>query len=197
MTVPGENLHGDVVGGWLLPEPAPRQAVHTRSILCRSFRRDDGLLEIDGRFIDTRPFGYDSGARGFCAPGEALHNMQVRLTIGAGRDIVAVVSAMPNTPYTTCPEVNPNFQRLLGMSISRGFRKTLRERLGGVQGCTHVIALLDAMAAAAVQAYASNSHAPRQPGQPRPVHFFKWDALADTCYSYRSDGPIMQARQPE
>jgi hypothetical protein len=30
----------------------PRQAVHTRSIVCRSFRRDDGMLDIDGRFID-------------------------------------------------------------------------------------------------------------------------------------------------
>ena len=56
MTVPGEALHADLEGGWILPPPAARDTVHTRSIVCRSFRRDDKMIDIDGRFIDTRPF---------------------------------------------------------------------------------------------------------------------------------------------
>jgi Protein of unknown function (DUF2889) len=192
MTVPGEELHTDLDGGWSLPAPAPREAVHTRSIVCRSFRRDDGLLDIDARFIDTRPFGYDSEFRGHCAPGSALHNMQLRLTVDRERHIRALLSAMPGTPYAGCGEVNPNFQRVVGLSVGRGFRKALRERLGGVDGCTHMLALLDAMAAAAVQAFASNAHAPRRPGQAEPVRIWRVEALRDTCHSYRSDGPVMQ-----
>lgn len=192
MTVPGESLHLDLDGGWRLPAPAPREAVHTRSIVCRSFRRDDGMLDIDGRFIDTRPFAYDSEFRGACSPGSALHNMQLRLTVDRQRHIHALVSAMPGTPYDTCVEVNPNFQRLVGVYIGRGFRKALRERLGGVEGCTHMLALLDAIAAAAVQAFASNAHAPRKPGQSEPVRIWRLEALVDTCHSYRSDGPVMQ-----
>lgn len=192
MTVPGESLHVDLDGGWTLPAPAPREAVHTRSIVCRSFRRDDGMLDIDARFIDTRPFGYDSDFRGPCAPGAALHNMQLRLTLDRERRIHALASAMPGTPYEGCAEVNPRFQRLVGVSVGRGFRKALRERLGGVEGCTHMLALLDAMAAAAVQAFASNAHAPRIPGRPEPVRIWRLDALVDTCHSYRSDGPVMQ-----
>jgi hypothetical protein len=99
---------------------------------------------------------------------------------------------MPGTPYAGCDEVNANFQRLVGLSVGRGFRKALRERLGGVEGCTHMLALLDAMAAAAVQAFASNVHAPRIPGRPEPVRIWRLDALVDTCHSYRSDGPVMQ-----
>ena len=192
MAVPGESLHTDFDGGWLLPEPAAREAVHTRSILCRSFRRDDGLLDIDGRFIDTRPFAYDSVFRGRCQAGSALHNMQLRLTIARDRSIAALVSAMPSTPYEGCAGVNPNFQRLVGLSIAKGFRKAMREKIGGVEGCTHILALLDAMSAAAVQAFASAAYAPKKPGQPEPVRIWKLDALVDTCFSYRREGEVMK-----
>ena len=188
----GEAQHADLAGGWLLPDPAPREAICTRSIVCRSFRRDDGLIDIDGRFIDTRPFEYDSDFRGVCAAGSALHQMQLRLSVDRSRHIQAVASAMPATPYEGCAEVNPNFQRVVGLSIGRGFRKALRERLGGVEGCTHVLALLDVMAAAAVQAFASSNYAPRQPGQPEPVRVWKLEALVDTCHSYRTGGVVMQ-----
>jgi hypothetical protein len=197
MPVPGESLHADLEGRWLLPDPAPREPVHTRSIVCRSFRRDDGQLDIDGRFIDTRPFAYESDFRGPCAEGSALHNMQLRLTVDRSRHIRALASAMVGTPYAGCAEVNPNFQRMVGLSIGRGFRKAMRERIGGVEGCTHVIALLDAMSAAAVQAFASDAYAPRKPGQPAPAKVWKLEALIDTCHSYRADGeviPAMKAR---
>ena len=192
MTSPGEPLHADLDGGWILPPPALREAVHTRSIVCRSFRRDDGLIDVDGRFIDTRPFAYDNDFRGSSPPGSALHNMQLRLTLDRQRCIVALVSAMPNTPYAGCAEVNGNFQRLVGLSVGRGFKKAVRERLGGIDGCTHVLALLDTLAAAAAQAFASNNYAPRRPADAAPVRVFQIDALVDTCWSYRSDGPVMQ-----
>ncbi len=189
---PGETLHAGLDVGWLLPEPAPRQTVQTRSLLFRSFRRDDGLLEIDGRFIDTRPFAYDNEFRGACAAGSALHHMQLRVTLDAQRQIVALVSAMPSTPYGTCDSVQPNFQRLVGLSMGRGFRKALRERLGGTEGCTHILALLDAMAAAAVQAFASNNYRPRTAAEPAPVRVWRVDELVDSCWSYKADGPVMQ-----
>ena len=192
MTSPGEPLHADLDGGWVLPPAAPREAVHTRSIVCRSFRRDDGLIDVDGRFIDTRPFAYDNDFRGFSPPGSALHNMQLRLTLDRQRCITALVSAMPNTPYAGCAEVNGNFQRLVGLSVGRGFKKAVRERLGGIAGCTHILALLDTLAAAAVQAFASNNYAPRRPGDAAPVRVFQIETLVDTCWSYRSDGPVMQ-----
>lgn len=197
MNSPGETLHGDIDGGWILPPPAARTALHTRSIVCRSFKRGDGLFEIDGRFIDTRPFEYTSTHRGLCEAGSALHNMQLRLTLDSERVVQDVVSAMPGTPYSTCSEVNANFQRLRGMSIGRGFRQALRARLGGVEGCTHVLALLDAMAAAAVQTFASNANQPRTAGAAEPVRMWKIDALIDTCYSYRADGPLVRSLSGE
>jgi len=43
-----------------------------------------------------------------------------------------------------------------------------------------------------VQSFASNAYAPRKPGLPEPVRVWRLDALVDTCYSYRSDGPVIQ-----
>ena len=191
MLAPGETTHGDIDQGWLLPEPAVRAAIHTRSIVCRSFRRSDALIDIDARFIDTRPFTYVNDFRGTCQAGSALHNLQMRVTLDERRHIVAVVSAMPATPYGSCIGVNPNFQRLVGLSMGRGFRKAVRERLGGVEGCTHMLALLDAMAAASAQAFASNRYAPRQPGEAPPATVWKLEALVDTCWSYKSGSNVM------
>jgi hypothetical protein len=193
---PGEPLHAGIADGWVLPEPVGRQAVQTRSLVFRSFRRDDGLIDIDGRFADTRPFAYDNDFRGACAAGSALHHMQLRVTLDSKRHIVALQSAMPSTPYTTCDSVQANFQRVVGLNMGRGFRKALRERLGGTEGCTHIVALLDAMAAAAVQAFASNNYRPRGPDEPAPVRVWRVDELVDTCWSYKADGPVMaQMRQ--
>lgn len=191
MTTPGEDRHADLDGGWLLPEPSARQPIHTRSIVCRSFRRDDGLIELDGRFIDSRPFDYDNEFRGHCHAGSMLHNMQIRLTLDAQRCILAVQTVMPHTPYKTCPEVQPNFQRLVGLSISRGFKKALREHLAGTEGCTHVVAMLEMLGAAAMQAFASANYAPRPAGSPKPARVWRLEALENTCHSYHSDSPVM------
>lgn len=195
MLAPGESTHADIDQGWLLPAPQPRQAVHTRSIVCRSFRREDGMLDIDARFLDTRPFDYESDFRGTCKAGSTLHNMQLRVTLDRTRHIVDLVTAMPATPYSGCSGVNPNFQRLRGLSVGRGFRKALRERLGGVEGCTHMLALLEAVSAATAQAFGSEAHAPRAPGEAKPVNVWNLDALVGTCWSYKPDGEVMQRLQ--
>lgn len=189
---PDELLQQNHDAGWILPPPDPRQIVHSRSIVCRSFLRDDGLIDIDGRFMDTRPFEYQSEWRGLTAAGEALHHMQLRVTLDGSRHIVALKSAMPSTPYAGCGEVNENFQRLVGLSIGRGFRKALLERLGGAEGCTHILGLLTAMSAAAVQAFTSSFYAPRKPGTSARIRVFNLDAMVNSCYSYREDGALVQ-----
>ncbi len=190
-----EYLQSDHESGWVLPSPAERQRVHTRSIVCRGFKRADGLLDIEGRFIDTRAFAYSSEWRGHTPAGKALHHMQVRLTIDDQRVIRELVSAMPSTPHRGCPEVNVNFQRIVGLSIAKGFKRELRERLGGIEGCTHVIGLLEAMAASALQTFTTSTYLPRADGTPKPKRVWKLDALVDTCYSYRSDGPMLAERR--
>ena len=182
MAAPGEDLHADRDDGWCLPAPEPRGAVHTRSIVCRSFRRDDGLIDIDARFVDTRPFAYDSEFRGRCAPGSALHNMQLRVTLDRERRIQALVSAMRATPYGGCAEVNPNFQRLVGLSVGRGFRACASASAAGA----HVV--LSMRVAAAVRLLPERAAAACRQAEPASGGSMPCWGLR----SHRPEGPAVQ-----
>ena len=177
MTVPGEDQHAQLDAGWCLPPPAPREAVHTRSIVCRSFRRDDGLLDIDARFIDTRPFAYDSEFRGPCPPGSALHHMQIRLTVDRERRIQALASAMPGTPYSGCAEVDPTSSGF-GLSVARLSQGAARHarRHGRLHPHAGTAGGHGRRRGAGL---CLERHAPRRAGQAEPVRIWRLDALLE------------------
>ena len=85
-----------------LPEPAPREHLHTRQIECRGYRRDDGLWDIEGTLVDTKTYGFFSHARGNVEPGQPVHKMSIRLTINDDLVIYEAVGCMDHTPYHIC-----------------------------------------------------------------------------------------------
>ena len=42
----------------MLPDPAPREPVHARDIRLRGYRRDDGLLDIEGVIRDEKTYDF-------------------------------------------------------------------------------------------------------------------------------------------
>ena len=54
-----------------LPSPAPRRHLHTRSILCEGFLRDDGLYDIEARIVDTKTYEAEEPFRGLRPAGGA------------------------------------------------------------------------------------------------------------------------------
>jgi len=177
-----------------LSPPKARRHLHTRTIELTGYYRDDGLFDIEAHIVDRKTYSYDSQWRGVVASGHPVHDMSLRLSVDGDLVVREVEAVMDVQPYTICSEVLDNFQRLVGLSIAKGFKQSLRERLGGIEGCTHVIGLLEAMGAAALQTFSSATHAPRPAGEPKPVHVWKIDALIDTCYAYRRDGPMLEER---
>ena len=47
-----------------LSNPAPRKPMHTRTVECRGYLRDDGRWDIEGHLIDTKPFDIPNEDRG-------------------------------------------------------------------------------------------------------------------------------------
>ena len=46
-------------------------------------------------------------------------------------------------PYpAACDRITPEYAKLVGANLLKGFRKTLYDAMGGVQGCSHVTELL-------------------------------------------------------
>ncbi len=134
-----------------LPAPAPRKPVHNRTIVCEGFRRDDGLWDIEGRLTDTKAYAFANAWRTRIEPGEALHEMLVRLTVDNSLTVVAIACATENSPFAACGDVIPNFQRVVGQKIGPGWHQRMKVLLGGPRGCTHHVELIGILATVAFQ----------------------------------------------
>ena len=132
-----------------LSEPAPRKHLHTRHVECRGYLRDDGLWDIEGRMVDTKTYSFPNRHRGEVATGQPVHEMWLRLTIDDAMRIHEVEAVTDYGPFGMCPAITGNFKRLEGLTIGPGFRRAVRARVGGTQGCTHLVELVDPIATTA------------------------------------------------
>src|SRR5690348_7059853 len=98
-----------------LSPAAPRQPIHTRTIALNGYRRDDGLWDIEGHLTDVKSYGFESEWRGEVKAGQPIHDMWLRLTVDDHLTIRAVEAVTDSSPYRVCPEITPNFQRLVGL----------------------------------------------------------------------------------
>lgn len=173
-----------------LSEPQERELLHRRDIALRGYRRADGLFDIEAHLTDTKTYGFPSEDRGFVAAGEPLHGMWMRMTLDDDLTIVACEASTEFGPYTVCPAAAPNFSRLAGLSIKRGFLRAAAERVGGTQGCTHLRELLQQMATVAIQTlYAVRSRREEEQRPEKP-------GLLNSCLAYATDSPVVRRRWP-
>lgn len=174
-----------------LSQPVPRQPLHQRAVTCRGYRRDDGLLDIEGHLEDTKSYPFRNQDRGEIPAGEPVHGMWLRLTIDEDLKIHDAEASTEFAPYAVCPRVTPNFKRLAGLRIGAGWMREVQERVGGVEGCTHLVELLRPIATTAFQTLAGQRKA-RLPNTPAARPFF-----LDTCHALRSDGEVVKVHWPE
>jgi len=198
-----------------LPPPAPREHLHTRTVTCQGFLRQDGLWDIEGRIVDVKTYGFDNEWRGRVEAGTPVHEMWIRLSLDDRLEIKAVAVATDHSPFQLCPDILPNFQRLVGLKIGAGFTREVRARLGGREGCTHIVEMLQQVATVAYQtmvaergkalrklqkaeeAAAKPAEAVADPAAPAAEKPRRRPIVVDTCHVWRSDGPLVQQYVPE
>lgn len=125
--------------------------MHNRRVECEGYRRADGLWEIEGRIVDTKPFAVDEPYRGHRPAGSDVHNIAIRLTLGDDFVVRDIEVLMPEVPYPTCSGAIPNYRKLIGARIGAGWRKAVNAVVGSTSGCTHARELLFPMATVAFQ----------------------------------------------
>ena len=172
-----------------LPEAADREHVHTRDVICRGFRRADGLWDIEGTLVDTKTYGFDSRFRGRVEPGDPVHEMWIRLTLDDAFEIRDLVAVSHKHPFRTCADITPEYRGLVGTRIQPGWTRLVRKRLGDEKGCTHLTRLLQEMAVVAIQTIWPLRTATEGGGDKRPGHI-------DGCHALRADGPIVAEYYP-
>ena len=134
-----------------LSPPVAREPLHRRTIEFVGFRRGDGLFDIEAHLVDTKSYAFSNHDRGLIEPGTPLHEMLARMTLDEDMAVVRFEAATAFAPYSICPQAAPNFERLAGLRVGRGFIKAANERIGGVHGCTHIRELLGQMGTVAFQ----------------------------------------------
>lgn len=167
---------------------------HTRSIEAQAFEREDGLWDIDTRITDTKTRVADlaSGARPAGAP---IHDLWLRITIDTSLTIVdaeAVSEAVPYPGY--CNTIGPAYKKLIGLNLMKGFRREVKERLSGIDGCTHLTELAGVLPTAAIQAFAGDV-LPTRDGQGDDESSHPPFQL-DRCHALRRDGPAVEKYYP-
>jgi len=175
-----------------LPQAAAeRQLKHRRQIDAQVFSRGDGLWEVDAVLTDTktRVANMMDGPR---QPGTPIHDMLLRLVVNEKFDIVEAGSETRWMPYTgTCNDHDDAYAALVGMNLMQNFRQALRQKLGGVLGCTHITELAQTLPTAVVQAFVGEVIDTRGTAQGAKQPF-----QIDRCHALRSDGEIVRLQHP-
>jgi hypothetical protein len=166
-----------------------RIPVHSRGVRYRGYHRVDGLWDIEAEIVDEKAYAITTRDGAHLAPGDPVHRMLVRLTLDDACVVQAIEAATLSAPYGECRQAVPPMQRMVGVQVGKGWRRAIEERLGGVQGCTHLRELLFTMATAALQTIPHYREvvlqaAPPKPGLP--------PAQLGQCLAWDADGPVVR-----
>ena len=133
----------------LFPVDAKYPLIHTRQYQVQAFRMSDERFLLRGAIVDEKPAGlYIEND-----PDPIwMHHMIVELQIVYPTFLIEKASVeFKNHPHLSCTNITDHYKKLEGMSIARGFNAKVRELFGSSRGCTHIGALLAAMAPVAIQ----------------------------------------------
>ena len=175
-----------------LSAPPARRKIHRRVIEMEAYQREDGLFEVEGHLVDTKPFDFDRVLQGIVPAGQPLHDLWIRLTVDAGRVVRAIEASSGRTPFGICKEAEATLQVLVGERIARGWSAVVKERLRGAASCTHLMEMLLPMATTALQGINGlRDKSERLGGEGRELQ------KIDSCYAYGREREVVQRLWPQ
>lgn len=185
----------------LPPAATPRTLQHVRQVEVQTFRRDDGLWDLEAHLRDTRP--YDVVLRSGVRPaGAPIHDMRLRVTIDRQLDVIDVAADFEAAPYPgTCGEIASAYRKLIGLNLAKDFRRHVHVRLGAVRGCTHLTELSQVLPTAAIQALSGERAGAqtRTPpaGQQAAEQAGKPPSYIGRCHALSREGEIVRQYHPQ
>lgn len=193
-----------------LSEPMQREKMHTRRIEVEGFLRQDGLLDVDARLVDTKPYSFANDDTGEVPAGRPLHEMLVRMTVDDRLVITACEAVTLHGPYAECGGGAANMGVLVGLALKAGFLKAANERLRGSLGCTHIREMLQQIATVAHQTMwpvreRTQARKLAEAQRLNPALVVRTTPGADdgsirllnTCFAYASSGAVVRQRWPQ
>ncbi|WP_299183754.1 DUF2889 domain-containing protein [uncultured Neptuniibacter sp.] len=172
-----------------LSKPVKRMLHHQRVVRCHGYLREDGDWDIEARMTDTKSHNVDNPERGGYVPaGEPFHDLSIRLTMDNTLLIREVEASIDYAPFKICSGIISAFKKLEGSRIGPGWQLLCRDRLGGVQGCTHLNELLPVLATTAIQTLWPNSD--------KDVLSEGARLMLNSCHSWSQSGSMVKRYLP-
>jgi hypothetical protein len=140
---------GEMFNNKLFPSEPSYPVIHTRQYQVKAYRISEEKFLLRGVVVDEKPAGlYIEND-----PDPIwMHHMIVDLEITYPTFLITKADVeFKNHPHLGCTNITDHYKKLEGMSIARGFNAKVRELFGSSRGCTHIGALLAAMAPVAIQ----------------------------------------------
>lgn len=165
-----------------------RPHAHRRLIDCHGWQRDDGLWQIEVSLRDTKGVTLRSVTGRDVTAGEAIHHMVITLVVDGELKIQSAKAQSLAAPAASCHEVEASYAALAGLTIGPGLSRAVRERFGGVKGCTHLTEMLPIAATVAIQTILGARLAGG--GDAESTLF---PQMVDECHTWRRDGPLSRS----
>lgn len=164
--------------------------IHTRQIEVSTYDYDQNILLVEGRLKDDR-FNQIYRPTGETSPPGTVHHMIIQMKVRRPEFTIEDIDVeMPTVPQEECPDTRTSLEPVKGMRITSGFTVRVKELVGGVKGCAHLVALLTAMAPATIQGgWAAMAQKPSD-----PVKYFErtMKVVINTCRVWRADGTFVK-----
>lgn len=174
------------------PPATPRHLIHRRIIVCEGYERADGAFDVDSSVTDIKAVGTPLADHPV-GPGETVHGMSLRLTIDETLTLTDVVAVTDHAPFKICGSITPNFRKLIGLRLIKGLTKAVRDLVGGIQGCVHIV---DLIGHAATVTYQTLGRKRRQEALDARGVTVK-PSLLNTCHAWATDSPVVKREFPK
>jgi hypothetical protein len=170
--------------------------LHTRTITCEAFSRDDDLIDIEGTLTDIKHQPFTLPERGVVLPGEALHEMKFVITIDRDYVIRDAKTITLQSPYKICNAINDKYKEIIGLRIESGFTRKIKKLFKGIDGCAHLTEMLPTMATIAFQVVWSTKEK-QNSGNESEVDAVNRPTPFGGCHALRYDGEVVKQYFPQ
>lgn len=155
------------------------------------------MLDIEAEIMDTKAYDFPSkmSESGVHEAGDPVHHMLMRVTIDKNYVIQDVVATYGAAPYRHhCTGIADAYRKLIGLSLVKGFKRSVREIMSRTSGCTHMTELTDILPTVAIQSMVKEARAKQddepEDSQQRPFQI-------DGCHALRSSGEVVKMFYPK
>ncbi len=176
----------------------PRKLLHTRTVVCRGYHREDGLWDIEGELKDVKSYPFESRWRGLVVACDPVHEMTIRLTLDDRLNIHKAEAFTRKSPYEICPSAAWRFSKLEGLRIKGGWMHQVKERYGRALGCTHLLEMLYPVGTTAFQTIFSYKEQQLMDGSLSEAEAMRRKGPpVNSCYAFAEDSPVVKRIREE